>query len=227
MKHILDRPIWSALTTRHAHLAEGGSTALRFQPSISQFAATMDDSEASLAALSALTSVGDQQIFLQRDEIALPQGFDATIKARGVQMLAERQIEPFEDARIQRLTITDAADMLALATLTKPGPFTLRSQELGRFWGIKDDGKLVAMAGERLKQPGMTELSGVAVHPSQQGKGFGRLLSLYVAGQIFAAGEQPYLHAYATNAKAIALYESIGFRLRTEMNVAMAEKVEA
>ncbi|HTV70091.1 MAG TPA: GNAT family N-acetyltransferase [Rhizobiaceae bacterium] len=224
MKHVLDRPIWSALTTRHKHLAEGGPAAVRFQPSISQFAATVDNSDTSLAELNALAAVGDNQIFLQVDDIELPRGFNATIRARAVQMLAEKHVAPFEYPRIQRLSTADAVDMLALATLTKPGPFTLRSQELGRFWGIKEGGQLIAMAGERLKQPGMTELSGVAVHPSQQGKGFGRLLSLYVAGQIFAAGEQPYLHAYATNAKAIALYESLGFRLRTEMNVAMAEK---
>jgi predicted GNAT family acetyltransferase len=79
------------------------------------------------------------------------------------------------------------------------------------------------MAGERMKQEGLTELSGVCVHPDSRGEGLGRLLSLFVAGEIFARGEQPYLHAYATNARAIALYESIGFMLRTRMNVAMIQ----
>jgi len=95
---------------------------------------------------------------------------------------------------------------------------------LGNFWGVKRDGVLLAMAGERLKQPGYTELSGVCVHPDAQGSGLGRLMSLFVAGQICARDEQPYLHAYATNARAIALYESLGFRLRSRMNVAMVRR---
>ena len=139
-------------------------------------------------------------------------------------MIAERHMPLIEDDRIEKLGEADAADMLELATLTKPGPFTLKAQALGDFWGIKENGRLIAMAGERLKQDGLTELSGVCVHPDFQGKGLGRLMTLYAAGKIFAKGEQPFLHTYATNSTAIGLYESIGFRLRTRMNVAMIER---
>ena len=111
-----------------------------------------------------------------------------------------------EDERIEKLGEADAADMLELATLTKPGPFTLKAQALGDFWGIKENGRLIAMAGERLKQDGLTELSGVCVHPDFQGKGLGRLMTLYAAGKIFAKGEQPFLHTYASNSVAIGLY---------------------
>jgi predicted GNAT family acetyltransferase len=114
--------------------------------------------------------------------------------------------------------------MLELATLTKPGPFTMKAQALGDFWGVKENGRLIAMAGERLKLDGMTEVSGVCTHPDFQGKGLGRLMTLYAAGKISARGEQPFLHTYATNAVAIGLYESIGFRLRTRMNVAAIER---
>ena len=224
MKHILDRPIWSALSTRHAHLAEGCGGALRYPPSVSLFAATADETPESLASLAALTAPGDSQYIVQADEIALPDGLSEVVRARAVQMLAERPIEIIDDPRIERLGEADAQEMLDLALLTKPGPFTLKSQALGSFWGIKEGGRLLAMAGERLRQPGMTELSGVAVQPDQQGKGFGRLLSVYVAGQIAGRGEQAYLHAYATNTKAIALYESIGFRLRTELNVVVTKR---
>jgi predicted GNAT family acetyltransferase len=129
-----------------------------------------------------------------------------------------------EDQRIEKLGEADAAAMLELASLTKPGPFTMRAQALGDFWGIKENGRLIAMAGERLKLDGLTELSGVATHPDFQGKGLGRLMTLYVAGKIFAKGEQPFLHTYATNAVAIRLYESLGFKLRTRMNVAVIER---
>ncbi|TIU40383.1 MAG: GNAT family N-acetyltransferase, partial [Mesorhizobium sp.] len=95
---------------------------------------------------------------------------------------------------------------------------------LGEFWGVKIDGRLAAMAGERMKQPGYSELSGVCSHPDFRGGGLARLLSLFVANRIMARGEVPYLHAFANNAAAIKLYESIGFRLRSAMNIAVVQR---
>jgi ribosomal protein S18 acetylase RimI-like enzyme len=224
MSHILDRPVWNALSTRHAGLAEGGDLAKRYAPSIHPFAASRDESAESLAALAGIAASGETLIFLQADEFVLPPDFIAKTTSFGVQMIAERHMPLVEDERIGKLGEADAAAMLELATLTKPGPFTMKAQALGDFWGIKENGRLVAMAGERLKLDGLTELSGVATHPDFQGKGLGRLLTLYVAGKIFAKGEQPFLHTYATNAVAIRLYESLGFKLRTRMNVAVIER---
>jgi predicted GNAT family acetyltransferase len=224
MSHILDRPIWNALNTRHAALAQGNDLAKRYAPSIHLFAASRDESPESLRALAEIASTGESLIFLQADEFVLPPGFTATATALGVQMIAERHMHVIEDDRIEKLGEADAADMLELATLTKPGPFTLKAQALGDFWGIRENGRLIAMAGERLKQDGLTELSGVCVHPEFQGKGLGRLMTLYAAGKIFAKGEQPFLHTYASNSVAIGLYESIDFRLRTPMNVAVIER---
>ncbi len=224
MSHILDRPVWNALNTRHAALAQGGDLAKRYAPSIHPFAASQDESLESLQALAEIASPGETLIFLQADEFVLPPGFTATATALAVQMIAERHMPLIEDERIEKLGEADAADMLELATLTKPGPFTLKAQALGDFWGIRENGRLIAMAGERLKQDGLTELSGVCVHPDFQGKGLGRLMTLYAAGKIFAKDEQPFLHTYASNSVAIGLYESIGFRLRTPMNVAVIER---
>lgn len=222
MSHVLDRPIWSALATRHAHLAEGGPLARRYEPSVSMFAASRDDSEQSLAALGALPGPGESMIFLQADPVTLPPTLAATSNAEAVQMLLDREPRPVADERIHQLTQANAADMLALATLTRPGPFTLKALSFGDFWGIREDGRLIAMAGQRLKQPGFTELSGVCTHPTARGRGLGRLLSVYGITRILERGDRPYLHAYATNTKAIGLYESIGFRMRTGMHVAVA-----
>ena len=219
MKHLLDRPAWSALSTRHAALAEGSRLAKRYPASIAPFAATENDDDESLRALAELASPGANLLLVMSDEVILPAGLVTVSAASAVQMIADQPLENVADERIQELDKTDAAEMLALATLTKPGPFSLRAQSLGEFWGVKVEGRLIAMAGERMKQPGYTELSGVCTHPDFRGEGLGRLLSLYVAGKIFARGEQPYLHAYATNTGAIALYASIGFRLRSSMNV--------
>jgi predicted GNAT family acetyltransferase len=226
MKHLLDRPAWSALCTRHAALAEGSRLAKRYPASIAPFAATENDDEESLRALAELASPGTNLLLVQSDEIVLPAGLVTVSAASAVQMIADQPMEHVAEERIEQLGEADAAEMLALATLTKPGPFSLRAQSLGKFWGVKVRGRLVAMAGERMKQPGYTELSGVCTHPEFRGEGLGRLLSLYVAGKIFARGELPYLHAYATNTGAIALYGSIGFRLRSSMNVAVISRPE-
>ncbi len=227
--HVLDRPVWTALTTRQTAFAIGGDAARRFVPDVSPFAAARDDSPSSLASLGALAGPGDALLFVQVDDIAIPPGLVATTTAPGVQLVAraDAAFAPPQDPRIVRLTAADAPAMLALATLTKPGPFASRTPELGEFWGVKWDGRLVAMAGERMRQPGFTEVSGVCTHPDARGRGLARLLSMTVAAQIAARGETPYLHAYANNDAAIQLYESIGFRLRRHMHVAMLERPQA
>jgi len=224
--HELDRPAWTALGERQGAFRRGEGRARRYDPTVALFAATEDDRTESLAALDALIGPGEMVVFLQADPVCLPDSLRPTLEAAGVQMVATQPLPVIEDARVRRLGTADAEDMLALALLTKPGPITLRAIELGRFWGIREGGRLVAMAGERMAQRGYVELSGVCSHPDARGKGLARQLSLYVAGQIAARGDVPYLHAYADNAAAIALYTSIGFALRTRMHVAMVERAD-
>jgi predicted GNAT family acetyltransferase len=129
-----------------------------------------------------------------------------------------------EDA-ILDLDDDDAPEMLALATLTEPGPFLARTHAMGRFRGARLDGRLAAMAGERMRLPGYTEVSGVCTHPDFRGRGLARRLSQIVAAAIQARGETPFLHAWATNTAAIALYESLGFAHRCSVNVAVLKRV--
>lgn len=224
MNHLLDRPIWSALSSRHQAFAQGDSLAWRYRPSIVPFAATAADDTASLDALGRLIPPLESSIVVQADAIVLPAALSAISTASLVQMIAEQPVQAVSDERIRRLTQDDAAEMLALAALTRPGPFTLEALSLGDFWGVKIDGRLAAMAGERMKQPGYTELSGVCSHPDFRGGGLARRLSLFVANQIMTRGEIPYLHAYASNVAATGLYESIGFRLRSMMNMAVVQR---
>ncbi|MFB2564549.1 GNAT family N-acetyltransferase [Rhizobium sp. IMFF44] len=224
MSHILDRPIWSALETAHASLAEGGPLACRYPPSIVPFAASADNSIESLQALAKLPLGEEVMAIVEAEPIIVPEGLVTLSSATLVQMIAQRSSERISDRRVVPLTEADAADMLALATLTKPGPFTLRAQSLGSFWGVKIDGRLVAMAGQRMRQTGFAELSGLCTHPDFQGRGLGTLLFRFVAGEITARGETAYLHAYTTNAPAIALYEAMGFRLRSEMNLCVVKR---
>ncbi len=223
--HLLDRPVWTALATRQASVATGGERARRFAPDIGPLAGARDDEPASLAELAELVLGGGSLLLLQAEPIVLPPGIAATTTAAGVQMVATTlaRAAAASDRGIERLTEHDAPAMLALATLTRPGPFAARTPSLGEFWGVKEHGVLVAMAGERMKQDGFTEVSGVCTHPDVRGRGLARTLSAFVAARIAERGETPYLHAYATNAPAIRLYESLGFRLRREMHVAAIE----
>jgi len=140
--------------------------------------------------------------------------------ADAVQMVSARLGAATCDAPIVPMTADDAPAMLELATLTKPGPFAARTPTLGEFWGIKERGVLVAMAGERMRHTGFTEVSGVCTHPSARGRGYARALSAWVAARIAARGETPYLMAYATNTAAIELYLTLGFVHHRAMNVA-------
>ncbi|MFN8831057.1 MAG: GNAT family N-acetyltransferase [Labrys sp. (in: a-proteobacteria)] len=221
----LDKPIWHALSTRHAALAEGTARAKRYPGSISPFASLSDDTDESLAELADLIRGGSTAVLLEGEPVRFSPAFTIDKRADGVQMVADGPCPVITDPRIVPLGWDDAQAMHDLAQLTKPGPFTLEALRLGRFWRIRLDGRLVAMAGERLAVPGMTEISGVCTHPDCRGQGLGRVMSAYVAGEITTRGEQPFLHAWTTNKVAIDLYASLGFRLRRTVEVAIVRVV--
>jgi len=219
MSHCLDRPVWTALSSTHAALAQGNRQARRYPAAIVPFAATGSDDAESLRALAELVPDGDSVVLAQADVAAIPPALSVLSRVAAVQMTAEAIFPRVEDICVRQLTPADAPEMLALATATNPGPFTLKALSLGDFWGVRIDGRLAAMAGQRMRQPGYIELSGVCSHADFRGRGLARLLSLFVAGEICAGGDTPFLHAYAGNTVAIRLYESIGFTLRCPMHV--------
>jgi predicted GNAT family acetyltransferase len=134
-----------------------------------------------------------------------------------LQMTWERFSPGEATADICPLGEDDAADMLALATLTKPGPFRTRTHTMGRFVGVREGGRLIAMAGERLHAPGYREITAVCTHPDVRGRGLGAALMRVVGQRMIAEGDQPFLHSYASNEPAIALYRRLGFEVRTEV----------
>jgi predicted GNAT family acetyltransferase len=227
--HPLDRPVWASLTTHHAGLSVGDALARRFARDVNLFASACDDSPAALAALARLVNPGERVFLLQVPEIALPPGLVELKAAKGVQMVSTRSIalEATHKAThrdLVTLTDEDAPEMLALATLTEPGPFLARTHAMGNFLGVRIDGRLAAMAGERMRLPGYTEVSGVCTHPDFRGRGLARQLSAAVTARIEARGDQPFLHAWKTNQAAISLYEGLGFTVRAEVNVRVLER---
>lgn len=222
--HPLDRAIWTALTTRQSALALSSGAALRFDAAFSPFAASADGSAASLAGLADLVPPGGE-VYLQGDSIEPPAGFAVRRSAHTVLMVAERIEGPAADFDFEVLRDADGPEMMALAHFTKPGPFAERTHELGRFVGVRHEGRLVAMAGERLKAGPYTEVSGVCTHPDHRGRGYAGGLMKDVAWKILERGEKPFPHSYADNLGAIALYERLGFAVRSRPMLFVLERL--
>jgi predicted GNAT family acetyltransferase len=217
-RHPLDRPAWGALTGPQARWAIGGDLARRFDPAVGPFAAMVDDSPESLAALGELVTTTGSVVLLQAEDSPEPPGTQAVFRAGAWQMMAA-ETPPPDLGDIRPLAPEDGPEMLALALLTRPGPFAERTHEFGGFFGVRREGRLAAMAGERMRPPDFTEISGVCTHPDHRGQGHGARLTRLVASRIQARGETAFLHVMADNTGALALYEAIGFTRRRPMRV--------
>lgn len=216
----LDNVTWAALTGRQAEFAEVNGRAARFRPEISPFTAMDDTTDPEAwADLAALVGAG-RDMFVSGPRVIPPPGWDRVGGLPGVQMVDDG-VAGIEDPEAVLLGDRDAPEVMDLVARTEPGPFRPGTLRLGTYLGIRRDGRLIAMAGERLKVPGWTEVSAVCTDPAYRGQGLaGRLIGAVVAG-IRARGERPYLHAAASNAGAIRLYEKLGFAVRTPVMFGM------
>ncbi|WP_176591425.1 GNAT family N-acetyltransferase [Sphingobium sp. EM0848] len=217
--HPLHRPVWNALNSGWSTLAEGGAKALRIDPRYGPFAAAADGGAEAQTALAALVPQDGEAWIVEPDPIVAPPGTHVLREAMLVQMVAA-------DIHGTSLTLDpvslgeeDAAEMRTLALMTKPGPFLPLTHRLGHFIGIRDQGKLVAMAGERMRIPGFAEISGVCTHPDHRGKGYAKALMQLVGRAMLARGETPFLHAYAAHEATVALYRTLGFEVRAQMHM--------
>jgi ribosomal protein S18 acetylase RimI-like enzyme len=223
----LDRPVWNALTGRQAHLALGEKDRfLRFPADIEPFGAARDNSEAQLAGLAEMMSLDGHVALVEVDKFLAPLGFTTMISAAIHQMAAPRIDPPDDGLDVIKLSDADAPEMRTLAELTQPGPFHARTHELGGFIGVRENGRLIAMAGERLKLPGFTEISAVCTHPDARGRGLAAALMRRVAAGIAARGEEMFLHVYPHNTGAIALYERLGFRHRANLQLDVLRRLQ-
>lgn len=214
--HVLDRPIWNSLTTRQADFAVGSARAVRYAPDVGIFAASASRSADDLAALAKLAVPGTPLAMQEEDGWPLPPGFTGMRRSVDQMVAAAPRLLPSALPYLH-LTDADAPDMLALASVTQPGPFLARTHCLGNFYGIRINGQLVAMAGERMKVAGYTEVSGVCTHPDHRGKGYAADLMRIVMAGIVSRGETPFLHVLTENVSAIELYKKLGYRLRRQL----------
>ncbi|MGW2447745.1 GNAT family N-acetyltransferase [Streptomyces sp. NPDC001675] len=210
--HVLDNPAWAALTGPHAHFAERVGRAARYPLDVAPFhAVTDEDDPRAWADLATLVGPGGSAAI--RGVSEPPTGWELVQTGPGVQ-LVDTGLRAEPDPEAVLLGPADVPDILDLVARTRPGPYLPRTVELGTYLGIRHRGRLIAMAGERLRPPGWTEISAVCTDPDHRGRGLATRLVRAVAAGIKERGEQPFLHASATNTDAIRLYESLGFTLR-------------
>jgi ribosomal protein S18 acetylase RimI-like enzyme len=212
----LDDPARASLLGAHARFAESLGAVLRYHPDVTVFVSLppnpgeqdWEDAAKLLGPGGVLPTAGT--------EATPPPGWEQVLRIAGVQFTGEHVFgEP--DPEAVRLGTDDVPEMLALVEHAKPGPFRPRTVELGTYLGIRREGRLIAMAGERLHPPGWTEISAVCTHADFRGQGLATRLVHAIAHEIHERGETPFLHTGAENRTAIRLYEELGFRLRREV----------
>jgi ribosomal protein S18 acetylase RimI-like enzyme len=212
---VLDNPAWGALRGAQARFAEVSGRAARYQTDVSPFYALEDpDDPRSWSDMAAFVPPGGE-FFVPIESHTPPPGWELVRKGGGVQMVGEH-VYAAADPEAVVLSHGDIPEMRELVRRTEPGPFLPRTIELGRYVGFRRDGALVAMAGERMRPPGYTEISLVCTDPAYRGQRLAtRLVETVIAG-IRARGDTPFLHAMATNTAAISLYRAMGFTLRLD-----------
>lgn len=229
-KTALNDPIWSALNDQHRVFACGNDLAMRYRGDIAPFAALRDSSQAAFAALEQIVAPGERVALFSTTPQSTVGRFEVFQTLPCVQMVS---LKVSEDNSVKRVLPTmvqlgesDIPEMLQLTGLTHPGPLKERTLELGAYIGARDRGILVAMAGERMQFGQYVEVSAVCVHPDHRGKGYARFLVSTLMQQIVKKGRRPFLHVLAENKGAIALYESLGFVIRSACEIAVYQRSE-
>ena len=212
----LDNPIWHALIGPHAAFARGSGLARVYPPDLAPYAAIGEASAEAYRDLASLLEPGREARMFRAARDSVPDGWEEIGARQIVQMVFEASRPPpggRDAAGLRPLGPADDAAIHGLVAAAKPGPFERRTAELGHFVGIVEAGKLIGMAGERLRLAGYVELSAIAVHPTARGRGLATVLIRHLVRRALDRGETPFLHVYADN-PAMALYERLGFRTR-------------
>ncbi|MEU8195909.1 GNAT family N-acetyltransferase [Microbispora amethystogenes] len=213
----LDDPVGESLRGHHAHLARRLGRAVGYLPEVASFSTVSAEPDPAewddLARLLGRGGFAD----LFSCPATPPADWEPLFTLDGLQLVfaaspGRADVEP--GSEIVELGAGDVAEMLDLTARTRPGPFWPRTHELGTYLGIRENGALVAMAGERLRPPGWTEISAVCTAPEARGRGYAARLVNALVARITARNERPFLHAAEANTSAIALYERLGFAVR-------------
>lgn len=226
---VLENTVWHALTSAHASFAIGDGLARRYPPEVSPLAGLVEQSDDAFWSLSRIVSPGESVFVFLNAPPALPEAslqlFDVKATFTIDQMVCESFRRPEEmSVTIEPLGDDAVPEMLALTKLTNPGPFEPATNTMGRYAGILKNGRLAAMAGERLNLADYTEVSAVCTHPDFRGNGYAKELVASVSTGIITEGKTPILHTLSDNAPAVHVYESLGFRKSRPVHFAILSR---
>jgi ribosomal protein S18 acetylase RimI-like enzyme len=221
---ILDDIFWKALTGRQAHFASGAGAARRYARGFSPILGFEDREHPDFAALAPFCDPGER-FYVDSWSGPAPPGWDIVLEKTMKRMVWTGEL-PAQDEALQArpLAAAHAQQAVDLAVLTNPGPFGLRTIELGDYFGVFEGGRLVAMAGERMHAGPYREVSGVCTHPDFQGRGLARRLTATVVRLQMQRAQLPFLHVISSNTGAHDLYERMGFRDYCETVVRVVER---
>jgi ribosomal protein S18 acetylase RimI-like enzyme len=214
--HPLDNAVWLSLTGPQREFARLGARAGRYHPQISPIAAVSDESDASFDELARVVKPGEF-IAIACERALRERHWQPLMTVELGQWIHEQPLHDTGSNGLLTLGAPDQHDMLALARLADPGPFELETWRLGTYFGVRADGQLVAMAGERMRLPGFIEVSAVATRPGFEGRGYASRLVRALLGRQHAAGDVPFLHVRVgspSERAATRVYEKLGFTLR-------------
>lgn len=226
MQHVLDNPAWNALISGNSQLSNGNDEVKFFDKEVSPFVGFKHNSDNDFQVLYDILPHSGPVGFVSTVEKELPQQWEMLQYIKCAQMVFHNAAAP-ANANVELLPLTQAhvPQMLALTKLTNPGPFAPKTIEFGHYYGVFDDDKLVAMAGQRMHPSPYAEISAVCTHPDYLGRGYAKQLLLFHISRIIAAGDTPMLHVRYDNERAINVYESVGFAIRREMHFYIMKKV--
>jgi predicted GNAT family acetyltransferase len=211
---MLDNVIWYALNSQHRSFSRGTALAARYAADVSPFAALAHPTPEAFSDLATLAQPGDSVALFTAEPLDVSPEWQL-VRSRPLEQMVCDRLEGDAPRLYLRLGAEDVPEMLALAAATEPGPFSAGTIGMGRYYGFRsaDDGRLVAMAGERLRLTGYTEINAVCTDPAFRGRGYARTLVAGLVAQSLADGCTPFLHVKTENG-AKALYEALGFRVR-------------
>lgn len=218
MIDLLQNPVFYALSTGDQQLSFGTEKVKYFDAEVSPYAGFPEDYKQGFTDLFAMLPQGRRILFARPTPIFVPQGWQLQHEIKGLQFVYEGNTNlEGEFSQIVSLTTEHVNEMIELVKLTRPGPFDKRTIEFGSYHGIFENGKLVAMTGQRLHVEQYTEISAVCTHPDHLGKGYASTLMQHQMQIILNSGQIPFLHVRADNERAIAVYERLGFRTSRPM----------
>jgi predicted GNAT family acetyltransferase len=225
MAHILDNPIWNALITGNAALAEGDEEVKLFPADVAPFAGLREIDPSHLARLYERVAPDRVVAIVAPMPIEIPAEWEVVVPVQALQMVYEVLLPP-SAVKHELVPLGDQhiPAMLELTALTNPGPFYQRTILFGSYTGIFDGTELVAMAGFRMHPGAFIEVSAVCTRPSHLGRGYARTLITHLVGVIRARSSTPFLHVRADNKRAIEVYEQLGFTTRHEMSINFIKK---